>query len=71
MNLRGECPFDSPLLRNVQKRNINGATFSSSGRSGGAYFFDGTNDRIVVPSDPALNESNHFSLSAFFKANNR
>ena len=49
---------------------VYGATFSSNGRSGGAYFFDGTNDSIVVPADPTLNVSDHFSLAAFFKVIN-
>lgn len=67
-------PFDTDAGGTVVDRSgvgndgiVYGATFSINGRSGGAYFFDGTDDSIIVPEDPTLNVPDHFSLSAFFK----
>lgn len=49
---------------------VYGATFSTAGRFGGAYEFDGSNDYIRIPASDSINSPAHFSLCAFFKTYN-
>ncbi|MFC1691007.1 LamG-like jellyroll fold domain-containing protein [Nanoarchaeota archaeon] len=48
---------------------INGATWTSSGYTGGGYDFDGTEDYIEIPNDASIDFSNTdpFSISAWVK----
>ena len=49
---------------------VYGATFSTNGRFGCAYEFDGSNDYIRIPASASMNTPDHFSLCAFFKTYN-
>lgn len=48
---------------------VNGATWTSSGKVGGAYQFDGANDYINAGNNPSLNISREITLMAWVKSN--
>ena len=67
-------PFDTAegsVVTDQSGHGVNGtnygAAFTPAGRVGGAYEFDGVDDRIFVPANAALDSPDHFSLCAFFK----
>jgi hypothetical protein len=47
---------------------VNGPTFTSNGRLGGAISFDGVNDFIFVPASANLNVSRRLTMMAYFNA---
>lgn len=47
---------------------INGPTFTTNGRLGGALVLDGVNDFICVPASPSLDVNQHLTMMAFFNA---
>jgi RHS repeat-associated protein len=47
--------------------SVSGATWSSSGKFGGALSFDGTDDRVVVPDSASLDLDSEMTLEAWVK----
>lgn len=46
---------------------ISGAKYSSQGKYGGAYYFDGVDDQIFIPRSTMLDIGNTFTLAAWYK----
>ena len=50
---------------NSNDGTVDGATYTASGKIGGAYNFDGTNDRINISNDASFNSLSAYSISAW------
>ena len=49
---------------------VDGATYSENGHCGGAYWFDGVDDAIIVSNSPSLNITNEITISAWMRCFN-
>jgi len=68
--LVGYWPFDingRDVSGNNNDGTVNGATFNSSGKLGGAYTFDGSNDYIQISNQTLTNSTQNFTIMVWFQ----